>query len=110
MFGSNGSLYGVFSATSLKFIKALELQEPAISRTVPQVDQVNSDTMTALVDFHEGNYHFPDRFGTLTHHVVAADILGDDTFIEFVAEWLKIPCTHLHGSHSSQELRKIIRD
>ena len=76
------------SAHSLRMIKALALQHPATSMSVPDVDHVNSDTVNAFVDFHEGNYCFPERFGTLTHQVMPANILGDDTFIMFVAERL----------------------
>ena len=107
MFGSKGNYFGMFSAHSLRMIKALALQHPATSMSVPDVDHVNSDTVNALVDFHEGNYCFPERFGTLAHQVMAADILGDDTFVMFVAERLKVPSTRLNSSH---RFRMIIRD
>ena len=64
------------------------------------------------MDFHEGNYHIPvsERSGDLAHHVMSADVLGDDAFIGFVADTLKIPSTRLVLSHKCQEIQKTIRD
>ena len=110
MLGKNGSYYGQFLATSLEGITVFALQKPCTSRLVPDMYFVNANTVKALVDFHEGNYSFPKQFGALAHEVMAADILGADTFNEFVAGVLKIPSNRLNLSHNSQELRKTIRD
>lgn len=78
MFGKVGSYFGQFSATSLRPIKALALQEPSTSRVVADTYFLTFDTLNALVDFHEGNYHIPasERFGDLAYHVMSADVLG----------------------------------
>jgi len=110
VYGSKGTFFGSFSAHSLRMVKALSLQEPAITRTEPEVEHVNSDTVNALVDFHEGNYCLPGTFGTLAHQVMAADILGDDSFVQFIAATLKVPSTCLDTSHTSQEVRMVVRD
>ena len=108
--GKKGDYYGLFSAATLHQIKALALQEPATSRVVPNVNYIYCDTVNALVDFHEGKYNFPDKYGVLAHQVMAADLLGDDTFIAFVAESLKVPHTRLDISHNSHTIRKTVRD
>ena len=112
MFGKVGSYFGQFSASSLRPIKALALQEPSTSRVVPGTYFLTFDTLNALVDFHEGNYHIPvsERSADLAHHVMSADVLGDDTFISFVADTLKVPPTRLLLSHKCQEIRKTIQD
>lgn len=104
--GKKGDYYGLFSAATLHEIKALALQEPATSRVIPNVNYIYCDTVNALVDFHEGKYNFPDKYGVLSHQVMAADLLGDYTFIAFVAESLKAPHTRLDISHNSHAIRK----
>ena len=59
MSGMNRTWCGVFSARSLRWIRALALQEPSALRVVPNVNYVTHDTVNALVDFHEGKYDFP---------------------------------------------------
>ena len=114
MFGRKGDLYGEFCAASLKMIKALALQGPASGSgvVVPDVDHVYPNTFKALVDFHEGNYLFPspEQYGILAQQVMAADILGDDSFIQFIAAHLQVPTTCLDVSHTTQEVRMTVRD
>ena len=114
MFGRKGDLYGEFCAASLKMIKALALQGPASGSgvVVPDVDHVYPNTFKALVDFHEGNYLFPspEQYGILAQQVMAADILGDDSFIQFIATHLQVPTTCLDVSHTTQEVRMTVRD
>ncbi len=98
--GRNGACHGQFSVVALRSIKALALQEPATERFVPDLYYINS----------EGTYHFPERFGALTHQILAADALGDDGFIEFVADNLKVSSSRLNLSHSTQAIRRTVRD
>jgi hypothetical protein len=60
--------------------------------------------------FHEGKYIFPQTFGTLAHQVMAADTLGDDTFVHFIADAVKVSPTRLDTSHTSQEIGKVVWD
>lgn len=101
-----------FSAQSLRLVKALALQEPASARSVPEVKHMNSDTVKALVDFHEGNYCLPDHdhYGALAHHVMAADILGDDSFVQFISASLQVPPSCIDTSHTSLHVRMMVRD
>ena len=62
------------------------------------------------MDFHECRYVLPESFTTLAHHVVTADILGDDTFLTFVASTLKVPVGSLNSSHRNQDIKMTIRD
>ena len=62
-----------------------------------------------LVDFHEFNYEWP-KFSALAHELMAADYLGDDSFIEYVAVELKIPVGRLDSSNPMQKLKMTIRD
>ena len=62
------------------------------------------------MDFHKGWYTLPTKYGELANDIIAADILGDDTFISFIADTLKIPASRFDTSHTSQEIRKVMRD
>ena len=92
-------------------IKALTLQSPETMRIVPDINKhVNSDILNALVNFHDVIYVIPQKYGTLAHHVMAADILGENTFFEFIASHFRIPVTRLDMSHNSHEIKNIVGD
>jgi hypothetical protein len=73
------------------------MQHPEQCRVVPDVDFVRSDTIQALVDFHEGRYTLPDKFGTLAHQVLVADGLGDDSFLNHISEMLMVPVGRINS-------------
>ena len=110
MLGSTGTFFGLFRASSLSMIKSLDLQSPKTTRTLPDLAHINPETVNALVDFHEGVYAIPDKFGTLAHQVMAADILGDDVFLQFIGSHFRVPVTRIDMSHTSHEIRNTVRD
>ena len=110
LYGTKGEYFGSYRAESLRHITALGMQYPSTKTQVPEADYVNLDTINALVDFHEGNYRIPECFGTLAHHVMAADALGDDMFLQFVSWTFEIPISRINTSNKSQNIRMALRD
>lgn len=77
-----GSIFGPYMAKSLREIKVFGMQHPMENRVVPRVDYVNTDTIRALVDFHEGKCNIPaEQYGALACQFLAADGLGDGVFV-----------------------------
>ena len=50
------------------------------------------------------------RFNIVIIIVVTADILGDTSFLNFVADPLKIPVGSLNSSYCNQDIKMMIRD
>ena len=55
-----------------------------------EVDFSCRENIRAIMDFHEGKHTLPERFGKLAHHVLLADSLGDDNFVQEIAMILKL--------------------
>ena len=66
------------------------MQYPGKSRVV---------TVIALVDFHEGKYTLPETATVLKHQVLAADNLGDDSFLKYICLKLNVPFGRVNGSN-----------
>ena len=67
--------------------------------------------MGALIHFNQYNYIFPKfNFNLLISHVMTADILGADDFMEYVGEKLCLPTTRFNLSNSSDAIFKAVRD
>ena len=62
------------------------------------------------VDFHEFKYLWPDSIPVLTRQLITADILGDDSFIAFIASELKVPVGRLVSSNKAQNIKQVIRN
>ena len=60
---------------------------------VPDVDSVNPEMVKAFVEFHEYRYVWPEKYFVLAHLLihVAADILGDDSFLAYILSELMLP-------------------
>lgn len=86
------------------------MQFPSTKRQVPEADYVNRNTLQALVDFHEDNYSIPERFGILAHHVLAADALGDDKFLEYISQTFKVPISCIDTSNRTHNVQMALRD
>ena len=99
---------------SLREIKAFGMQHPTENRVVPRVDYVNTDTIRALVDFHEGKCNIPaEQYGALARQVLAADGLGDDVFVVFVQHIrnsLKEQITLINCSNKMQNVKMVLWD
>ena len=86
------------------------MQYPSTRRVVPKVDYCCRETIQALVEFNEGRYSLPERFGQLAHQVLLADALGDDNFVEETAKMLKVPVDKIISSNRPYDVRMAIRD
>ena len=62
------------------------------------------------MDFHERRYVLPESFTALAHNVAMADVLGDTSFLNFVADTLKVYVGSLNNSHQNQDITMTIRD
>ena len=62
------------------------------------------------MDFHKGTYNWPEVFTIMAHQVLAADILGDDRFVEHVCYKLKLPTGRINSSNWTQDVKIAIRD
>ena len=82
---------GEFSASSIHLIQALGMQHPQERRVVPDADHASQEIVPALVEFLEGRYTIPTCYATLARQVFVADNLGDDTFLHFICDTLKLP-------------------
>ena len=71
---------------------------------------MNSKNVMALVDFHEGRYIWPDQIPVIAHHHVTADLLGDDSFLNYVARELKVPIGKLDSSNTITAIKVVVRD
>ena len=52
----------------------------------------------------------PESFTALAHHVVMVDVLGDTSFLNFVADTLKVAVGSLNSSYQNQDINMTIRD
>ena len=86
------------------------MQYPAERVEVPRVDHVSKEIIQSLVDFHEYKYVWPERFSVIAHQVLAADNLGDDSFVEFISYELKVPVGRIDSSNTTQDVKMAIRD
>ena len=86
------------------------MQLPTDVVYVPDVEPVDHESIRGLVDFHEFKYLWPDSIPVLTRQLITADILGDDSFITFIAAELKVPVGRLLSSNKAQNIKQVIRD
>ena len=110
LFGKNGRSFGYYKAESVRQTKILGMQHPLKFRDVPHADHVNADAVHALVNFHEGKYRIPEKFGVFTHQVLAADAVGDEDFLQHISETLKVPVSKTNCSNRVQDVRMVLHD
>lgn len=64
----------------------------------------------ALVEFHEGRYTIPDHYVTLAHQVLAADNLGENIFLDYICNTLKVPKGRINSSNRYLDVKMALRD
>ena len=109
LFGTDGRFFGCFIAESLQEIEALGMQYPAERRVVSDADHVNIDTVRALVDFHEDKYTIPEKYGALAHEVLAANVLGYDSFM-YISQTLKVPVSQINSANRMCDVKMALQD
>ena len=103
-------LFGTVEAVFIKDIMALDIQYPSKEVVVPEEPHVNKETVLALVDFHKCKYKWPASYTTIAHQLMAANFLGDDSFMEYIAATLKVPVARLESSNTFQAIKMAVRD
>lgn len=81
------------------------MQLPADFITISNHPPVSSGSVKALVDLHQDQYIWPDQMGVIVHHILTADILGNDAFVRYVGRELKVPV-----GNSPQVVKMLVRD
>ena len=95
---------------SVRGITALEIQLQQLEVTIPNLPQVSPSAVSVLIKFNEGSYTLPSTFLPLVAHVITADVLGADNFLQFIGEKLCLPTTTFDVSHDFLIIKKVLRD
>ena len=84
-------------------IEALEIQLPNERVILPDLANMKNSAVAALIHFNRGNYIFPTEraVGTLAPHVTVADALGEERFLNFVAQKPCMPITKFDMSNET---------
>ena len=107
--------YGVFKWSEIKALTALQFQQKSNVVFLPDYPPLKKVSFESLLRFHR------HRFGGITNPrfpplddwvdvLCVADIMGDEDYMEFVAQHLKIPVRTLDSSHTKDEFKKVLRD
>lgn len=93
-------------------IAALEIQLPGNEVIIPDIPNMRTSAVSALIYFNRGCYKFPpERILTvLISHIIIADVLGCSQFLEYVGRKLCIPISRFDTSNNYEVVKKVARD
>ena len=53
---------------------------------------------------------WPEKYSVLAHQLIAADTLGDDSFLAYISSELKLPVGRINSSNRTQNVKMAVRD
>ena len=103
------SIFLTIQAGSIQQITAFDLQFPSSRIVVPNLSHVSKETILAR-RFPRVQVHVAWQLFHAGPPTDGSRLLGDDTFIEHVAQALKVPSSQLNASHTAQGVKMAVRD
>ena len=91
-------------------IKALEIQLPSEQVYVPNLPNMRDSSVGALLYFNRGTYRFPDYHSALVRHLITADTLCADKFVEAMGRKLCLPTSRIDLSNREEILFTEVRN